>query len=404
MKTCIVSLGDEILSGRVINSNAAFLAARVTEEGFSVAMQVVLSDFDPTNEDTISALSKDYSLMILSGGLGPTMDDLTRDLMAKLLGSPLVFNKAVYEDLNARFGTNLYHRLQAHVPEGAKLLKNKWGKAPGVYFEMNGCLIIALPGVPHELKNMFEIEALPILKEAFPPNEPFYEKRVYFFDLEEGQIDPFIKKIRLEYPHLQYGIYPGYGVVTLVIKGAPLMDVEKVAGFFTTTFQNHIFTAINGKIEQGLFQVLKAQHKKIALAESISGGAIASRLVSLPGISSVFVGSMVTYSNLCKQTLLDVHPTLIKKYGAVSAEVAEAMCLGLFGKTDADVGIAVSGIAGPDGGSVDKPVGLVYIAIGEKGKKPIVYRSLFTGDRGVIIEKTTTYAIGYLLRYLLEGP
>jgi nicotinamide-nucleotide amidase len=400
MRACIVCLGDEVLAGQVINTNAAFLAKELTSLGFSVDQHVCISDFDPQNSALLDTLAKNYELIVCSGGLGPTVDDLTRPLLAKLSSCELVFNEAIYKELTEKFGSQIYHRLQAMVPQKAHLLKNATGTACGLLVKVHSCSIAALPGVPHELKVMFQSELVPYLKKHFDHLTKYHESFINFFDLLEVDIDPYIKQLQKKYPGVLFGIYPGYGVVRVVCKSQDEHATTICQNFLKQTFPHHVFSFKHEKIENALFEKVKIKKMTLACAESITGGEIASRLVSLPGVSENFLGSVVAYSNELKVDLLGVDKHVLKIYGAVSAEVCELMLSGVLSKTHADLAIAVTGIAGPDGGTEKKPVGLVYIGVMQRGKSCVIHTCHFKGDRSIIRETASTFAMGYLLQYL----
>jgi nicotinamide-nucleotide amidase len=403
MKTCLIGIGDEVLQGQIINTNASYLSSRLTQEGFDIDLQLVVSDFDPDNHARIKELSEKMSLIICTGGLGPTIDDMTRNLFCDLSGSNLIFNSSVFEDLKNRFQDHPYLRLQAMTPEKAELIKNSTGQAPGLMIRMNECLIVALPGVPHEMKTMFEQELLPKLKIQFQGLAANYERKVFLFDIYEVQVDPYLKKINSEYPNVSLGIYPAYGTLRISIKGPCEGDVDFISQFLKETFKQHVYESSNGKIEQGFYELLKKHKLTFASAESITGGQISSRLVSIHGASDVFLGSLVAYSNQLKESMLAVNHTIIQKFGAVSEETADCMLQGLLLKTGCDVGCAVTGIAGPTGATESKPLGLVFIAVGQRGKAAHIFKCQFSGDRAIVIEKASTFAFGYLIQYLKKN-
>jgi len=402
MRAGIINLGDEVLSGQIINTNGAYLASKLTQLGFQVDVQLVVSDFDTENKERIKSMSQEVDLIMCSGGLGPTVDDLTRHLLAELSESQLIFDQAVYDDLKQRFGDQLYHRIQAMVPEKAIKFKNSTGQAPGFLIALKNCFLIALPGVPHEMRTIFEEGVIPFLMKEFKSNKPLFEGVIHLFDLLEVEIDPYLKKLQITYPDVMFGIYPAYGTLRLQFKGPNLPEIEGISKFFIETFKRHVFQSKTGKLEQAVFDFLKAKHFTLAMAESITGGHLSSRMVNIPGISSVFLGSCVVYSDDLKTSILNVHPAVIQKYGAVSPETALCMLEGVLEKTKAHVACALTGIAGPLGASETKKVGLVYIAIGIQGKKPEIIPCQFSGDRAIIIEKACTYTLGYLMQYLIN--
>lgn len=400
MRACVISIGDEVLAGQIINSNAAFLASRLTQVGFFVDLHLVVSDFDTDNKQRIDKLTYDHELIICCGGLGPTVDDMTRSLFADLLGCELVFNQQLADSIKERFGDHVYNTLQAMVPEKAQLLKNTTGQAAGLLANLNDSLVAALPGVPHEMKIMFEEELLPIIRANFHSVKQQYEHTVHFFGLYETTLDPYLKQLQSQFPHVSCGIYPAYGTLRVCFKGPNHSDVKACAHFLEKMFKSQVYVSKSGKLEDAVFEYLKEKNVKLALAESMTGGHVAAKLVSIPGVSSHFLGSCVVYSNEIKSEILGVHPSVIAKYGAVSEQTAELMLQGIFQKTHADAAIAITGIAGPSGGSQIKPVGLVYYAIGLRHQPPKIIKAQFKGDRAIIIETATNHALGYFLQYL----
>jgi nicotinamide-nucleotide amidase len=400
MKACIVCFGDEILSGACVNTNAAFMSKILNELGIFVAQQLTLSDFDHHAESILKSLSFDYDVIICSGGLGPTVDDKTRELFANLTLAEMYFDENVHSELIKKFGEEPYHKIQSMLPRGAILLHNETGTAKGLCVTLNKALLFALPGVPHEMKTMLLNEVVPFLRDKLHLEKSPFEKTISFFDLIEVQLDPHLKKLHKLYPEVKFGIYPSYGTVKVTFQGFNHMDIDNIEKYFDSEFSSWIFTHSSKKIEEVLFDALIAQKLKLAAAESITGGSISKRLVAMPGVSSQFLGSFVTYSKDMKKNVLGVSEKTLSSYGAVSEKTAFEMLEGALKISSADVAIAVTGIAGPTGGSDSKPVGLVYIAVGHKNGDNEVHTCHFKGDRDIIIEKAATYSFGYLLQFL----
>lgn len=400
MKGCVVCFGDEILKGAIVNTNAYFISKTLHELGIHIEQQITVSDFDQHLDTIISGLSLQYDLIVCSGGLGPTVDDKTRDLFAKLSHTELYFDDAVYKELIERFGLEPYHKIQATVPKGAVLLSNKTGTAKGLYIRLNKALVFALPGVPFEMQTMLVEEVVPLVKKKISSKQKFYEKTLCFFDVIETQLDPDVKEFNTCYPDVKIGIYPGYGVVKLSCQGYDSEQIKKIETHFKKEFSGAIFSDSGEKLEQVLYQYLKKEQLTLAVSESITGGQIARKLISIPGISTHFLGSFVTYSNVLKKSILGVSDTTLHTFGAVSEKTAYEMLQGTLKQGQADVAIAVTGIAGPTTENSCKPVGLVYIAVGNKKGLFEVHTCHFKGDRELIIEKTAIYAIGYLWQFL----
>lgn len=403
MKACIICFGDEILTGSVVNTNAAYISKSLFENGINVQQQLTLSDFDEYAEKRLRDLSKQFDVIVCSGGLGPTVDDMTRQIFAKLAGTEIYFDEAVFQDLVNRFGDESYHKIQAMLPKGVKLLNNVTGTAKGLFLKVNTCMIFAVPGVPHEMKAMLLKEVLPEIQKNQDPSHSLHEKTLCFFDIIEVELDPHLKNLSELYKDVKFGIYPSYGVVKVTTLSKIKQDIDKIEAYFFKQFPNKIFATSSEKIEKVLFDYLKERNLTVAFAESITGGDVARRLVAIPGVSTQFLGSFVTYSNILKQDILGVSHETLMQHGAVSEETVKQMLLGAFSKSGADCAIAVTGIAGPSGSTENKPIGLVYIAVGLKGSTIKVHKCLFKGDREMIIEKSSTYAFGYLLNFLKQN-
>lgn len=399
MKACIICFGDEILSGAVSNTNVSFLSKQLTELGLKVAEHITLSDFDQTVKELIKKLSFNYEVIICTGGLGPTIDDKTRELFASLAEVQIKFNQEVYLELVNKFGDEPYHKIQSMLPSGLTLLDNNIGTAKGLYLSLNKGLLFAIPGVPHEMRKMFLTGVIPIIQKELKLVKNF-TKTICFFDLIEIQLDPYLKKLIEAYPEVKFGIYPSYGVVKVSFEGPDMMDIEAIQEYFITEFGSWIYACFSEKLEKVVCDYLNENKQTIALAESITGGDMARRFVSLPGVSSVFLGSFVTYSNQMKKNILEVSEETLNVYGAVSKQTAVEMLKGALKKSLADYAIAVTGIAGPTKDGSLKPIGLVYIAIGNQKGDYVVHECHFQGDREMIIEKSSTYALGYFLKFI----
>lgn len=348
----------------------------------------------------IRSLSLNHDIIICSGGLGPTVDDMTRPLFAKLAQTEIYFDEDIYKDLVKKFGDEPYHKIQAMLPKDVILLPNLTGTAKGLCINLNKALIFAMPGVPHEMKTMLVNEVIPLIQQKLGKGSQVFEKTLCFFDLIEVRLDPHIKKLQYLYPDVKFGIYPSYGIVKVTFRNSSEIVIENIEKYFVSEFSSWIYAHASSKIEQVIFDILKSKKQTLALAESITGGDIARRLVALHGVSSIFLGSFVTYSNEMKTNILGVSEHTLTTHGAVSEQTAFEMLSGTLKKTPCDFAIAVTGIAGPANESITKPVGLVYIAVGSKSGDKIVHECHFKGDRDIIIEKASTYALGYLLQLI----
>lgn len=357
----IVSIGNEILRGMLINTNAAYLGRRLAEEGWVADRQTTLSDDVSLLTQGLDEAIHRSSVVISTGGLGPTLDDNT-----------------------AEVSRNLFTTAPHVIP-------NPVGSAEGFIFHENQRLLFLLPGVPAEMEKMFEESVLPYLQNHVP-RKVFYQEILYFFVLNESEINPLLQKLQKEH-ELDIGIYPAYGTLTVVLRSPEKNKVDAAKKEVEKAFADHLVAA---PFQQVLHEWFREHRKTLAFAESCTGGLLASKITAIAGASDYFLGSFVVYSDQLKENILGVSPETLKKYGAVSKETVKEMWNGLKQKTGADYGIAVTGIAGPSGGSPDKPVGTVFYAIGEK--QPVIGEFHLKGSRQTIILLTTLRLLALLLK------
>lgn len=403
MKTEIIAIGNEVLAGLVVNSNAAYLSTQLIQENFTVTGHSVLPD-DPLllKRGLLQAMDR-CPLIICTGGLGPTCDDITRAIVAEIFDSDFHYDDEIAQELYNKYGNYPTIRDQATVPSKAKILKNKFGTAPGLIFQNNGNTMILLPGVPTEMRAMFDEEVLPFLHRQFNELEKRHSRRVSFFKLPEAFIDPILRKLKATYPDVQFGIYPSLGVINVVINAfgheKALKEVEEVVNHLNKQFSDHVFESETGKLEDAIHHLFIKKQLTLTVAESCTGGNIAEKLTKLSGASQYFKGGIVAYSNELKTILLDVRSETIDRHGAVSSETAKEMVIGLLSKTKSDFGLAVTGIAGPSGGTIEKPVGTVWFALKYFNAEPIVWKGFFHGNREMIIDFATNEALANLLQW-----
>jgi nicotinamide-nucleotide amidase len=364
----IVSIGNEVLEGHTVNTNAAFLSRELYQLGYTVRRHTVLPDQVETIERGLKEAMSRAPLVIATGGLGPTIDDLTRSAARRLFDE--------------------------EAP-----LKNEVGTAPGAFFRGAQSLIL-LPGVPREMERMFLEEALPLIQEYFPVGRHRYRKSCSLCLLRELEVDPFLREMQAGAPGVEFGIYPSYGSLLIEFSGSDPAILDQMAKNLKERFPTFYFE--EGKIALAVHKELIARKKKLAAAESCTGGAIAARLTAIPDSSIYFLGSLVVYSNQWKEHFLQVSRSTLDHSGAVSRKTVEEMVKGLFHETEADYAIAVSGIAGPSGGTSAKPVGTVCIAIGERGHKTDIGTLQAPKDRASAIEWTVTTSLGALWRRLVH--
>lgn len=400
MRVEILTIGDEILEGQTLNTNAAFLGAALSDRGYLVQGQRVLPDDPEEIRRGFAEALERSAFVIATGGLGPTIDDLTKGIAADYFNKPLQIDSALYAELLKRYPDSDAVKNQALVPEGAMILPNRIGSASGLLLlsgQERGSLLL-LPGPPREMEPMFLEEAIPLLEARFPLRHPPKTLRFSLCLLNELDLDPILREIRTEDPDAEIGIYPSYGTLQVRLRVSDRFERLKLwAERIREAFPTHLF--FEPTIAAALHHLLIEKKLTLALAESCTGGAISARLTSMEDASQYLLGSMVVYSNEWKKNFLGVKEETLKNHGAISREAVIEMVQGLFETTGADTAIAVSGIAGPAGGSSDKPIGTVYIAVGERGgpidagKLPRILRS-----RSSVIEYAVQASLSALYR------
>lgn len=398
-----ISIGKELLDGRTINTNAAFISAHLFKAGYTMDRHTTFPDDLVSIKEGLQEACIRSEIVIITGGLGPTLDDLTRKATAEVFSCKLTINSLVAVDLQKRFGKELSTlQDQATIPEKAQPLLNSVGTAPGLLFFINGRIVVCLPGVPEEMQSMFLHTFLPILQEKYPPlHKHVLCLHACFF--KESQIDPMLRELKMQLPEVEIGIYPSYSNVTLALCSESKASIEYAGNVLKTQLDSFLYTASTGKIEEALHNWFLQEKKTLVLAESCTGGTMASLLTALSGASEYFLGSFVTYSSDLKQRVLDVPKEILEEKGAISAECVLAMLDGALKKSLAGVGLAVSGIAGPTRDSSNQKIGTIWAAIQEKGDVPYVFRLQITGDRQTIILKTAYSLFGILWRKLAKN-
>lgn len=417
MVTELISVGTEILLGNIVNTNSAYLSEKCAQLGLSVYYQTVVGDNEERMKAVIKTALERSDVVILTGGLGPTEDDLTKEVTADVMGFPLVEDPhsrelleaylKQYEKNNAQRRITANNYKQAMVPEGALVLDNHNGTAPGLIMEKNGKIAVLLPGPPMEMKPMFEEEVFPYLRRLQP--EIIFSQMVKICSIGESQVAEEIQDLIEEQSNPTIAPYAKTGEVHLRItaKGESEKECRKlikpVVHELKTRFGKNIFATDEDKtLEEAVVDMLKDQGLTLALAESCTGGEIAARIVNVPGASEVFGHGFVTYSNRAKRKFLGVKKTTLKACGAVSEKCAKEMARGGCAAAKSDICLSVTGIAGPDGGTKEKPVGTVFMGCCYNDK--IIAREFhFTGNRTKIREQSTAHALAFLRECMLEG-
>lgn len=407
----LISVGTEILLGNIVNTNAAYLAEQCAGLGLSCFYQTVVGDNEERLSQTLRTALGRSDIVILSGGLGPTQDDLTKETAAKVLGKELRMDehsKARIQEYFTRRKIELTDNnwKQAMVPEGAIVIDNANGTAPGIIMEADGKRVILLPGPPNELIPMFETAVYPYLSEAEPG--VIYSQTVKLCGIGESKAETMAADLIAGQDNPTIAPYAKTGEVHLRITAKAPSEkeakklIKPVVKELKNRFGMNVYTTDETvTLEQAVVNLLLANHLTVTTAESCTGGLLSAKLTNVPGVSEVFKSGHVTYSNKAKHKLLGVKKPSLDKYGAVSENVAKEMVKGAAASAKADVAIAVTGIAGPDGGSEEKPVGLVYIACSVCGKiKVKAYH--FSGNRNKIRENSVIAALTLMRQCILE--
>ena len=410
MQAEIIAVGSELLTPDRVDTNSLFLTQRLNHLGIAVARKTVVGDQHDHVRDAFRCALDRCDLVVSSGGLGPTLDDLTREAVAELLSRKLALNSSVLQNIEARFrrlGRTMpeVNKRQAMVPEGADLLENSRGTAPGLWLESAGRIIVLLPGPPHELKAMFKEKVEPRLERLAGATRLFY-REMRTAGLTESEVEQRTSPIYTQYADVQTTILTAPGEIQLHLRtwssdhaGAERMLDEMVERIRLVLGEN-VFTSNGEKLEEIVARELALNQATVATAESCTGGLLAERLTRVPGSSSYFLGGVVCYSNDLKTAWTDVPAELIESKGAVSPEVAQALAEGIRRRIGATLGIGITGIAGPSGGSPEKPVGLVYIALADaNGSRDRTLR--FPGDRERIRWHASQAALDMLRRYFM---
>lgn len=404
----IIAVGSELLTPYRLDTNSLFLTAELNRSGFRVRRKHVVGDHDEDLRQVFRGALERVELVISSGGLGPTQDDLTRETVSDLLGRKLKLNETILRGIQERFrsfGRTMpdVNGRQAMVPEGAEPLENTRGTAPGLWIEQNGKVVVLLPGPTSELQAMFVREVKPRLARR-GGNLRLYTRDLRITGLPESEVDQRVSPIYKQYPGAETTILSAPGEIQLHPrvwsddKAAATKLLDELVERFRMALGENLFSTSGEALETVVAGELQEHRATVAVAESCTGGMLAARLTNVPGSSSYFRGGVVSYSNDLKSAWVDVPKELIEAKGAVSAEVALAMAHGIRQQTNATLGVGVTGIAGPGGGTPEKPVGLVHIAVvNEKSAKERTFR--FPGDRDRIRHQATQAALDMVRRY-----
>jgi nicotinamide-nucleotide amidase len=410
----LLAVGSELLGPLRADTNAIWITERLLDAGIEVVARTTIADEAGPLEAAFRTALARAEVVIATGGLGPTADDLTREAAAAATGRKLLRDPGIREALRQRFShygrtMSATNEKQADVIEGAVALANGRGTAPGQSLELDGRLVVLLPGPPGEMKPMFEEQVLPRLRRLVGATSVVRRRVLRIAAMPESEVDQIAAPVYSRFENPKTTILGAAGQVELHLVAQAATEaeaetrIEALATALRAVLPGRIFSEDGRELPQVVVDLLRERRLTLALAESCTGGLLSARLTEVAGVSAVLERAFVTYSNRAKTEELGVDPGLVERVGAVSEEVAVAMAAGARTAATTDVGVGITGIAGPDGGTSEKPVGLVYVALsGAAGS--VVRRSLFPGSRERVRFQATQLALELLRRGLLELP
>ncbi|HUS85995.1 MAG TPA: competence/damage-inducible protein A [Bacteroidales bacterium] len=411
--TCeIITIGDELLIGMTVDTNSGWMATELTSLGAEIYQITTISDEKGHILKSIDEAMNRSDLVLVTGGLGPTSDDITKPALAEYFETELIFNEEVFssvkELLRKRDLTlNENNRRQAEVPACCKILPNRMGTAPGMWFEKEGHVLVSMPGVPYEMRDIMINQVIPNVKDHF--NLDFISFRlVMTYGTFEARLAELLTVFESQLPdNIKLAYLPTSGIIKLRLTGkgkdqsVVRKELDRQVEKLEAIVPQYIYGYDGETLEQATGRLLKAKSMTISTAESCTGGNIAHMITSVPGSSSWFTGSVVAYDNRIKISELSVTEEDIASYGAVSENIVKQMASGIRKKYGTDWGVATSGIAGPDGGTVDKPVGTVWIAVASE--KSVITRKYTFGDHREINIRRASLAALNMLREQITG-
>lgn len=413
MRAIFIAVGSEMLEQNRLDTNSIYIAQKLMEKGILMDMKIVVGD-DMTNLSwIIKNTYKRTQLLIITGGLGPTEDDITREATADALKRELTFNEEIVTEIKIRFkkrGIEMpeINTRQAFVIKDAEILPNPMGTAPGLYIDDDQCKILLLPGPPHEMKTIFDA----VFEEKIAPlsNYHVFKRQFKFAAITESETDAMLAQLYTKYKNIKTTILASPGIIEVHLLGRTRKNPEEteaatneLAEKIKDKMKDYLFTEEDTSIEQLVVEELKKHGLTLSAAESCTGGGLGNRITNIPGSSDVFLGGVIAYSNELKMKLLHVNENTLKRHGAVSKHTAKEMARGVRELTGADIGLAVTGIAGPGGGVDGKPVGLVFMHLSAETEEAGTYQ-IFPGDRNVVKTRTVNYTLNLLRKYLDSLP
>jgi nicotinamide-nucleotide amidase len=410
MRVILLNTGTELLLGDVQDAHLSFVAREILPLGLRIDEQRTVPD-GTAIRDALAELFLGAEIVFVTGGLGPTTDDITREITAELLGLKLIFDEQIMTAISQRFakrGFKFTERVtrQAYAPEGAEVFLNENGTAPGLYLRANinpavrSPHLFLLPGPPRELQPMFRESVLPKLR-SIAQALSLFDRRIYkIANMGESLVEEAIGQKILAIPGIELGYSARPGEVEVRIIGEPAA-IERADTIVRSSFGQSIFSTSDETLEEVVVNLLVERKETLALAESCTGGLLADRITDVPGASAVFVAGYIVYANDAKIDVLRIDPALVEQHGAVSEPVARAMAEGALARAETTYALSTTGIAGPSGGSPDKPVGTVSLGLAAAGSKTTARQLYFPSDRKTFKQLATQAALDLLRKKLI---
>jgi len=403
----IIAVGSELLTPQRVDTNSLFLTEQLNDLGVEVVTKSVIGDDLRRLADAVRRAVSRSEVVVLCGGLGPTEDDLTRDAVAAALDRKVIYHPEITEALEQRFAQLKrkmveVNKRQAFVVEGAEILPNDRGTAPGQWIEDSGSHVMLLPGPPHEMKAMFTRQCLPRLARIVP-RQVIRTLVLRVTGMPESDLDQLIAPVYKRYENPATTILAAAGDLQIHLRARCSTEGEaaallvEVGGPIELLLGDRIYSRNGQSLEEVVGDLLRGRHNTLSVAESCTGGLLGERITSVPGSSAYFVGGFITYTNRMKVEWLGVPEETIVEFGAVSKETAEAMAMGARRRTGSTYALAITGVAGPDGGTEKKPVGTVYVGLADAAGCQVLHRQFF-GDRTRIRQFSTQMALDMLRR------
>jgi nicotinamide-nucleotide amidase len=412
MKAAIITIGDELLIGQTIDTNSAWIGAELSKSGFDVCRITSVHD---RRDDIIYALNEaagKTDVVLITGGLGPTSDDITKQTLCEFFNTHLIINDEVLMMIQKmmilrNFPMNERNRHQAEVPESCRVLKNAAGTAPGMWFEKEGTIYISMPGVPYEMKYLMTELVLPELNKRFT-SQVIIHRNIMTYGTFESKLADILTDFESGLPdNIKLAYLPASGIIKLRLTGTGtdynslLRLVTEQVGKLNKIIPEFIYAEDEESLEMVIGKLLKSAKKTVCTAESCTGGEVAHLLTSVAGSSAYYKGSVIAYANSVKTQILGVEEYIIEKHGAVSQETVKEMAIGARKLLNTDYAVATSGIAGPDGGTKTKPAGTIWIAVAS-GKGVVFEKHVFGNDRITNIKRFTLAALNLLRKQVIN--